>query len=85
MSANEHTKLSRRSFLQGASALGSGALLLEQGMAQAAELAPAKTLPRRVLGKTKQEVTALALGTWRRRWPWEPGPAASPRRSIRPV
>ncbi len=58
--------LSRRSFLQGASILGSGALLLGSGRRSYgfddAELHP--PLPRRVLGKTKQQVTALALGTW---------------------
>ena len=64
MSDNKHSGLSRRKFLQEASVLGGGALLLEKGTARAAATARTDTLPRRVLGKTKQEVTALALGTW---------------------
>ena len=61
----EQGEKSRREFLQELSLLGSGALLLEAGTAvQAADVVPRDALPRRVLGKTKQEVTALALGTW---------------------
>ncbi len=64
MPSSEPHGISRRTFLQEASLLSGGAILLDSGMAvYAADPAPG-TLPRRVLGKTKQEVTALALGTW---------------------
>ncbi len=64
MSSTEQNGLSRRKFLQEAGALGGGALLLDKRSAHAAEATSAAALPRRVLGKTQQEVTALALGTW---------------------
>lgn len=66
MSKEKQNQFSRRSFLQGASALGgSGALLLSRGHGgYAQDTTTTQTLPRRVLGKTKQRVSALALGTW---------------------
>jgi predicted aldo/keto reductase-like oxidoreductase len=63
--SHESNRLSRRDFLHDAGALGSAALLLNtQTMVRAAEPAVADALPRRILGRTQQEVTALALGTW---------------------
>lgn len=62
MSSYRADRFSRRSFLQGASVLGGSALLA--GRAAAAPAALSRPLPRRVLGKTNQEVTTLALGTW---------------------
>lgn len=69
----ERSSISRRTFLRdaralggsalGGSALGGTALLLQRG-AQATEATAEDELPRRVLGKTQEEVTALALGTW---------------------
>lgn len=62
MSDNHPFPLSRRSFLQG---VGGGAMLVHSGVsAPAADSATAHDLPRRVLGKTKLEVSALTLGTW---------------------
>ncbi len=62
------TSISRRAFLRdartyGGSALGGSALLLQRG-ARSAEAAAQDAPPRRVLGRTKEEVTTLALGTW---------------------
>ena len=62
MSSKQANRFSRRSFIQGASVLGGSALLA--GQAVAAQASSKHTLPRRVLGKTNQEVTTLALGTW---------------------
>jgi predicted aldo/keto reductase-like oxidoreductase len=57
--------LSRRAFLQGASVAGGAAWLLSGADSSLAQLTgPSQALPRRVLGKTKQEVSTLALGTW---------------------
>ena len=54
-------KLSRRSFIQSSGVLGGGTLLATSD----ANAQPATaTLPQRVLGRTKQKVSALALGTW---------------------
>ncbi len=53
--------VSRRTFLQGAGAAGMGALLASRS---AAAIAASQKLPQRVLGKTKQQVSILALGTW---------------------
>ena len=67
MSDSKSFPLSRRSFLQGAGILGGGAWLLRGGtpaLAQLTSPTSTQTLPRRVLGKTKQEVSTLALGTW---------------------
>jgi uncharacterized protein len=55
-----HSTLSRRSFLRGAAAVGAGSVLT----AKPGKAADRATLPRRILGKTKQQVTTLALGTW---------------------
>lgn len=66
MSVSSSKPFSRRTFLRGASALGSaGALTLGYGYhSSAQEAAVAIELPQRVLGKTKQQVSTLALGTW---------------------
>ena len=62
MSNDQSKSLSRRSFLQG---VGGGAMLVHSGVAaRAADAATAHDLPRRVLGRTKLEVSALTLGTW---------------------
>lgn len=61
MSDTTSFDLSRRTFLRGAGALGAGALLLDRpAPAQDAQQA----LPRRVLGRTNEEISALSLGTW---------------------
>jgi hypothetical protein len=63
MPKNEMNQLSRRSFIQGAGAVGGGALLTaNHGDAQ--EAIATLNLPQRVLGRTNQKVSALALGTW---------------------
>ena len=54
--------MSRRSFLCGTTVLGGTALLA--GGAIAEPRSAGQTLPRRVLGRTKENVTAIALGTW---------------------
>jgi predicted aldo/keto reductase-like oxidoreductase len=58
------TPLSRRTFVRQSGLLAGGALLA----AKAADAAPATaisaTLPKRTLGRTGLEVSALALGTW---------------------
>ena len=56
--------MTRRSFLQSAGALGSGALLLEGVAPTRAALAADREMPRRLLGKTGEKVSLLALGTW---------------------
>ncbi len=56
--------MTRRGFLQSAGALGSGALLLEGVAPTRAALAADQGLPRRLLGKTGEKVSLLALGTW---------------------
>ena len=61
MSLRRRPLLTRRTFLQGASTLGA-ATLLSQRPADARE--QGTDLPTRVLGKTNQKVTTLALGTW---------------------
>jgi predicted aldo/keto reductase-like oxidoreductase len=62
MTQSPKTTISRRSFLQTSSVLGGSALLA----CHTATAAPSatNTLPRRVLGRTQQEVSLLALGTW---------------------
>lgn len=62
MSDDPRFSLSRRSFLQG---LSGGAILAGSGLASTgAQAAGPGSLPRRVLGRTKLEVSSLALGTW---------------------
>ena len=62
MTRDQRSELSRRSFLHGVGALGGGTLLAtREASAQSSASAP---LPRRVLGKTGQSVSTLALGTW---------------------
>ncbi len=63
MSRQQHG-LSRRGFLHEAGALGGGALLLQSGASAQTPASTNEALPRRTLGKTGQEVTVLALGTW---------------------
>lgn len=58
---NQISSVSRRMFLQQLSIAGVGTLLVDRyALARDTQQA----LPRRVLGRTKQEVTTLALGTW---------------------
>jgi predicted aldo/keto reductase-like oxidoreductase len=57
-------RMTRRSFLQSAGALGGGALLLEGIAPPRAAWAADEGLPRRPLGKTGEKVSLLALGTW---------------------
>ena len=65
MSNDNPARFSRRSFLQGGSLLGGSALLLHEATAtRAAESVDLHDMPRRMLGKTKLSVSALALGTW---------------------
>ncbi len=65
MTDSKRGVLSRRAFLQGAGAAGGAAWLLRGTEPSRAQLStPTQTLSRRVLGKTKQEVSTLALGTW---------------------
>jgi aryl-alcohol dehydrogenase-like predicted oxidoreductase len=61
MSQYHEVPVTRRTFLQGAGAIGAGALLFAS---RAAADPSAATFPTRVLGKTNQRVTTLALGTW---------------------
>ncbi len=61
MTAGRPLTVSRRTFLQGAGAAGAGALLI--GRSAAAQESP-QVLPQRIFGKTKQQVSILALGTW---------------------
>jgi len=56
--------MNRRMFLEGAGALGAGAILLNGTMPIQAASAAEQGLPRRVLGKTKEKVSMLGLGTW---------------------
>ena len=63
MSNDKSRPLSRRSFIQASSVLGGGTLLAARdGNAQQATAT--RNLPKRELGRTKQKVSALALGTW---------------------
>jgi hypothetical protein len=61
MKKTQKSGISRRSFLQGVGVLGGGTVLVSAGAVQAENVAP--VLPHRVLGKTGQEVPAIALGT----------------------
>ena len=61
MTNSSQSGVSRRLFLQRASAAGAGTLLISRA-AQAQQ--PESTLPQRVLGRTGQKVSILALGTW---------------------
>ena len=63
MSKDKYHQLSRRSFIQTSGVLGGGTLLAARdGNAQQATAT--QNLPQRELGRTKQKVSALALGTW---------------------
>ncbi|MCA9264973.1 MAG: aldo/keto reductase [Planctomycetales bacterium] len=65
MTTHDSRELPRRRFLQGAGALGGGLLLLERaGLAVADDSTDTLPMPQRILGKTNQKVSALALGTW---------------------
>jgi predicted aldo/keto reductase-like oxidoreductase len=55
-------RVSRRAFLKGTGVLGGAALLAPRILAAGAT--SAEGLARRVLGRTKEEVSVLALGTW---------------------
>lgn len=57
-------RLTRRSFLQGAGALGGSALLLKTLDTNRSASAAEQALPKRTLGRTGVEVGTLALGTW---------------------
>lgn len=64
---SEHThpsQMNRRNFLGGAASLGAGAMLLNGTTPPAIASAAEPGLPRRVLGRTKERVSTLALGTW---------------------
>jgi predicted aldo/keto reductase-like oxidoreductase len=62
MSKHDKFSISRRSFIHG---LGGGALLAGSGvLAHSAESTASEAMPRRVLGRTKLEVSTLSLGTW---------------------
>ncbi len=64
MSSDKHNpQLSRRSFVQSSGALGAATVLAAADSRLTAAPVAAE-LPQRVLGKTKQKVSALALGTW---------------------
>ena len=61
MAPRPTTDVSRRTFIQGAGALGASSLLVSSSAAAK----PLKTtLPTRVLGRTQQRVPILTLGTW---------------------
>ena len=61
MSQPHRPSLTRRTFLQGASALGVSTLFPQP---RASAQNRAADFPTRVLGKTNQKITTLALGTW---------------------
>ena len=61
---NHATESTRRKFLKDTAALGGGAILLAGLAPTRADAAADSALPRRVLGKTGEKVSALALGTW---------------------
>ena len=65
MSDNDHaSRMTRRTFLEGAGAFGAGTILLN-GLAPIQPASAAENeLPRRVLGNTKEKVSVLGLGTW---------------------
>jgi predicted aldo/keto reductase-like oxidoreductase len=56
--------MTRRTFLQSAGALGGGAILANSFAPVQPAAAAEQELPRRVLGKTGEAVSVLALGTW---------------------
>jgi predicted aldo/keto reductase-like oxidoreductase len=56
--------MTRRRFLQSAGALGAGTLLFTGAAPVDAAPASDQGLPRRVLGKTGEMVSVLAMGTW---------------------
>ena len=61
MASRQATDVSRRLFLQGAGAVGASSLLAS---GEAVAKPTTSTLPKRVLGRTKQQVPILTLGTW---------------------
>lgn len=65
MSDDKHLfGMTRRGFLQGVGATAGGSLLLHPAGSTPAVAAADQGLPRRVLGKTGEKVSVLALGTW---------------------
>lgn len=65
MSDNDQTsRMTRRTFLEGAGALGAGAILLNGVTLLQSASAAENDLPRRVLGNTGETVSVLGLGTW---------------------
>lgn len=66
MTNRSRPHVSRRSFLQAASAAGAGTLLMTNtAQARPRETTSAQgTFPQRVLGRTGRKVSTLALGTW---------------------
>ena len=65
MTTFDLSQRSRREFLRDAGLLSGAAMLFDAAPTARGQEPPAQDgLPRRVLGKTKQEVSALALGTW---------------------
>lgn len=61
MASRQSTDVSRRLFLQGAGAVGASSLLTSR---EAVAKPTTSTLPKRVLGRTQQQVPILTLGTW---------------------
>jgi predicted aldo/keto reductase-like oxidoreductase len=61
MAPRQSHDVSRRTFLQGAGAIGASSLLTSN---QAVAKPLKTTLPTRVLGRTKQQVPILTLGSW---------------------
>ena len=65
MSDRDHaSQMTRRTFLEGAGALGAGAILQNRWAPIQTASAAENELPRRVLGKTEEKVSVLGLGTW---------------------
>ncbi len=63
MTETRPSTFSRRTFLRSAGAAGMGALLLNT-TGDVASSAEQQVLPQRTLGRTKRQVSILALGTW---------------------
>ncbi|NQT41376.1 MAG: twin-arginine translocation signal domain-containing protein, partial [Planctomycetes bacterium] len=65
MSKEHHRNLSRRQFVSRAGLLAGGMVCGTQAWGEPAPTVSGTTgeLPRRILGKTKQSVTAITLGT----------------------
>jgi predicted aldo/keto reductase-like oxidoreductase len=62
--SSQTSEMTRRNFLKDAGAIGGGALLLAGFAPEEARSAAESEMPRRVLGKTGEKVSALAMGTW---------------------